>query len=281
MTDAIAAFAVNTYAYTFDTTATACIRRVAKAGSGGVELMLYPGHLWPAELDAAAIREVRATAEREGVGIVALNMPNIDINVAAAAPEMRAYSLDLLGRFVRLAGELAAGAIVIGPGKPNPLHPAPARHLTGHFFRALDRLQPIARESGVTLLVENMPFAFLPAAAGLMAALDEYGDDRIGVIYDVANAHFIGEDPAAGLVLVRERLGLVHFSDTTRAVYRHDPVGMGDVPFAVIPAALDAVGYAGPLVLEVICGDPDRGVAESARRLAAVGIGRRAGAGRP
>ena len=46
--------------------------------------------------------------------------------------------------------------------------------------------------------------------------------------YDIANAHFIGEDTNAGLRQVQSRLGIVHLSDTGRQAWRHDPVG--DVP---------------------------------------------------
>lgn len=38
-----------------------------------------------------------------------------------------------------------------------------------------------------------------------------------------------------GLRTVRNRLSLVHISDTTRSVFKHDPVGQGDVPFVQVP----------------------------------------------
>ena len=199
-------------------------------------------------------------------------MPNIDINVAAAAPEMRAYSLALLTETVRLAGDLGARGVVIGPGKANPLFPAEASELIGHFFAALDRLQPVAQASGTALWVENMPFAFLPAIGELMQALARYGDDEVRIVYDIANAYFIGEDFAAGLKQCRDRLALVHLSDTGQQVYRHDPVGLGTVPFAEVPCALAAVGYHARPMLEIISRDPDRDIVASAGKLALLGF---------
>ncbi|MEJ2625793.1 MAG: hypothetical protein P8Z80_15020 [Pseudolabrys sp.] len=61
-------------------------------------------------------------------------------------------------------------------------------------------------------------------------------------------------------------------SDTTRKVYRHDPVGLGDVPFADVPAALAAVGYRARPMLEIISTDPDRDIPASTDRLAALGF---------
>jgi len=268
-----AGFGVNTYSYIFGGSAADTVARLADQGYGGVELMFFPGHLWPAELDASRRRSLRDLCERR-LRLVAVNMPNVDINVAAAAEEMRAYSLDLLTKFVRCAGELGAGGIVVGPGKPNPLFPMPRERMVSHFYRALDVLAPLARQAGTKLLIENMPFAFLPDAESLMQVVDAYGDDGIRVIYDVANAHFIGEAPVEGMRRVRDRLSLLHFSDTTRQSYKHDPLGQGDVPLAGLAEAMKEVGYGELPMLEVVSHHPDADIAESCLRLQQAGLGR-------
>jgi hypothetical protein len=72
-----------------------------------------------------------------------------------------------------------------------------------------------------------MPFAFLPDVESLINVVDNYGDDSIRIIYDVANAHFIGEPPAQGLNLVRfvllpgQRLTLLASSLSSR-VFQND-----------------------------------------------------------
>jgi sugar phosphate isomerase/epimerase len=270
MTEGNGRFGVNTYSYTLDWPAADCLRHLADQGYRGIELMMYPGHLWP-DLAATGRRDIRRAAADAGMRIISLNMPNIDINIAGASEAMRQYSLNLLSQFVQMAGDLGAPSIIIGPGKANPLFPARRAHLLGHFYRALDQLAPIAAAAGTRLLVENMPFAFLPDADGIMQALSAYGDDRIGVIYDVANAHFIGEDPRDGLRRVQARLALVHLSDTFKSVYRHDPVGMGDVPFGIVPPVLQEVGYTELPMLEVISPNPDADIRASTQRLAALG----------
>jgi len=139
--------------------------------------------------------------------------------------------------------------------------------MISYFYRALDVLAPLARQVGTRLFIENMPFAFLPDAESLMNAVDGYGDDSIRVIYDVANAHFIGEAPTDGLRRVRDRLSLVHFSDTTRQSYKHDPLGCGDVPLAGIASVMKEIGYTELPMLEVISLKPDSNIADSCRRL--------------
>jgi sugar phosphate isomerase/epimerase len=265
-------FGANSYSYMRSHDAAACLTRLAELGFGEFEVMVHPGHLWPADMSAQARGDLRRLIERNGWTLTSLNMPNIDINVAAAAPGMRAYSLALLEDTVRLAGDLGARGVVIGPGKANPLFPAETSELIGYFFAALDRLAPVAQACGTALWVENMPFAFLPGIGELMDALDRYGNDALRIVYDIANAYFIDEDFAAGLQRCRARLALVHLSDTGRQAFRHDPVGLGTVPFAQVPSALAAVGYRTRPMLEIISRDPDRDIVASAAQLAVLGF---------
>jgi len=267
------AFGCNTYSYIRSHGAEACLGHLAAMGFREFELMVYPGHLWPDELDQGARRALRRTMEAQGLRLVTLNMPNIDINVAGAAPQMRAYSLALLGDAIRLAGDLGASGIIIGPGKANPLFPPRPEELVGHFYAALDQLYPIAESAGTALWAESMPFAFLPTIDGLMGALETYGNAAIRVVYDAANAHFIAEDVAAGLRRCRDRLALVHLSDTGQKEFRHDAVGAGTVPFADVRRVLAEIGYTARPMIEVISHDADRDILASAERLAAMGFG--------
>jgi deoxyribonuclease-4 len=119
--------------------------------------------------------------------------------------------------------------------------------------------------------MEIMLFAFLPDAESMMTALERYGTGSIGVVYDVANAHSIGEDLDAGFARAAHRLHTVHLSGATRSNYRHDPVGAGDVDFAQALAAARAARHRRAAVLEIISSHPHHDVDSSAQRLAAIG----------
>jgi sugar phosphate isomerase/epimerase len=266
------AFACNTYSYMRSHTAQACLRHLADLGFRDFELMMHPGHAWPPELDAAARRDLRRSIESRGLRLVSLNMPNIDLNVAGASPEMRDYTLRILDGIVALAGELGAPGIVMVPGKHNPLFADDPANLAARFYAALDRLLPLAQRAGTALWIENVPFAFEGTTQGLMDLLARYGDDSLGITFDVANAHFIGEEIGEALACCAPRLKLVHLSDTSREVYRHDPVGDGTVPFGDVPAALARIGHRQAPVLEVISRDPDRDILTSRDRLVALGF---------
>lgn len=273
MPSSAADFGCNTYSYTLTHRAEDCVAHLADLGFRELELMMYPGHLWPPDASRQARADLRRRIGALGVKAITLNMPNVDMNIAGASPEMRAYTLGLLRGIIELAGDLGVPGIVIGPGKANPLLAAPKERLIGYFFAALDELAPLARQAGAALWVENMPFAFLPKADELMSVLDRYGDPDIGVVWDAPNSHFVHEDLPASLRRCRDRLRLVHLSDTGHQAYRHDPVGAGTVPFAAIPPVLAEIGYRGRPMLEIISTEPDRDILASVERLTDVGFG--------
>ena len=166
-----ALFGCNDYAYMLMHGAEHCILRMAECGFREFELMVHPGHLWPAEFGAAQRRALHGLFERDALELTTLNLPNIDINLASTTPEMRAYTLDLLEAIVRLAGELGARGVVLSPGKASPLLPPAPEILRGHFFAALDRLAPIAKAAGTALWIENVTVSFLPGIAAIMDTL--------------------------------------------------------------------------------------------------------------
>lgn len=266
-------FGINTYSYTLSHTAPDCLESLASRGYTEFELMMYPGHLWPADFDQASRRDLHKFIESNGLTVTTLNMPNIDLNVAGAAAEMRAYTLANLRGVVQLAGDLGVPGVVIGPGKANPLFPAPTERLMGYFYATLDELEPLAQKVGTALYVENMPFAFLPGIDALMQSLDRYGNDRIGIVYDVANGHFINEDIGAALRKCRNRLKVIHLSDTNQKVYRHDTIGLGTVDFAPIPAVLAEIGFTNKPIFEIISPNADRDIEDSAAKLLGMGWG--------
>lgn len=269
--NATSAFGCNTYSYTLSHEVGMCLAHLAGQGFAEFEVMMVPGHCWPAELDMAARTALRGKIDALGAKVVTLNMPNIDMNVAGIAPEMRAYTIGLLKGIVQLAGDLGVPGVVLGCGKANPLFPAPRDRLTGYFFEALDVLAPLAKKSGTALWAENMPFAFLPRIDDLMDVLDRYGDPDIGIVWDAANSHFMKEDLGASLTRCAARLKLVHLSDTDQKTYAHAAIGQGDVPFATLPAALAKVGYRRRTILEITSQTPDTDILASADKLAGMG----------
>ncbi len=118
-----------------------------------------------------------------------------------------------------------------------------------------------------------MTVSFWPKIGEIMEALASYGNDDIRIVYDIANAYFIGEDFVSGLKTCRERLALVHLSDTTRE-------SIGTIRSAPAPCHLRRCRPRWPrsAIARAPCwrsfrADPDREILASADRLAALGFG--------
>ena len=244
-------YIVNTYSFTRQGAFEALLDPVAEAGFAGFEVMMYPGHLWPSEVTPRSVRHLRDTLSSRGLSIASFNQPQIDINLAAAAPEMRQYSIDIHRGIIDLAGELGVPAIQIGPGKVNHFMPSPEkRHWRGSSPRLRLCFQPRKRWDSATR--RNMPHSFIPDAAGVVDAIERFGADEIGITYDVANGAFIGEDIGTALRLCGSRLRMIHVSDTTRETFAHDPIGHGTIDFKKVLMELSLSSWRGKPVLEIV-----------------------------
>lgn len=263
--------AINCYSYIWRHSAAETLARLADLGHRQFELMVNWPHLWPSAMGPAARRQVGRLVEARQLRVLSLAPPMLDLNLVSNSPEVRRYSIDHYVDVIRLAGEWSAPWVVVVPGKIHPLLPLPSHFRDKWFADALDEMDRAAEAEGVKLTIENVPSSYLPRASDLMRRLDELGNPRIGVTYDVANAVFAGEDPAAGLRAVSPKLDFVHLSDTGLSAWAHSTVGTGVVPFDKVAAALDEIGFTGPSTLEVISPNPDEDIAASCRALAAYG----------
>jgi sugar phosphate isomerase/epimerase len=263
---------VNTYGYIWSTPAAECVRRLGALGYREFELVLNPPHLSLDEFRSGERKQFAALLAAEGLAARSLNVPSLDHNLASPMRRMRQYSVNLFIDAIDLAADLGAAHLVVVPGRMSPLFPPPLQQREAWMRESLDALLAHAGRRGVTLALENVPFASFPDAATLGSFVRGYGSDSLAVCYDVANAHFIGESPVEGLRALRELVRLVHLSDTTREAWRHDEVGLGDVPFSEVHGVLDEINFDGACMLEIISTEPERAIERSHRALSAFGF---------
>jgi len=264
-------FGVCSYSYIHSCTAMEFLQRLGDMGFVEFELMVYPGHLWPAHATPSQIRALRSFIEKNNFTLTSLNMPNLDINLASMNEAMRRYCVEHFESVISLAGELGATGVVLGPGKVNQLFPEKKKVLEANFFNSLDKLIPLSEKAGVSLFVENMPPSFFSRAKDIMACVECYGNDDIGILYDLTNGFFVGDDLLQGLKTLQSRLRLIHISDTPLETYRHSSVGEGEMPWSKIPAMLKEIGYDKRVIMEIIDPNPDECVPQSVKYLKEAG----------
>ena len=260
--------AVNTYSYIYKLSALDAMRHLLEMGFQRFELLFNFDHIWVSELEPD-IRRVRPSwVSEEGGEVISFNLPIMDHNLTSPNPDMRAFTIERFTELIELAGLWSVPYVVLVPGKISPLLPAPSASLASWFYDGVNQLAERAAQCGTKILVENVPVTFAPLAGDLSTALGELADERVGVVYDVANGFFAGEDPASGIQTLRDRIDLVHLSDTGRKYWRHDPIGTGEIDFESVAEAIRLINFSGQSVMEIISSDPDRELPESRRLLA-------------
>jgi sugar phosphate isomerase/epimerase len=261
---------INTMSFMWRTSAREALETLAREGYTRFEVMAQGPHFDPMMSRDEALAFGRFLRDA-GLTVETINIPSLDQNLASGTPQMRDYTVRLFERLIEVAEAIGASGMIVVTGRVNPLI-APARQdLEGWFSESFQRLLPAAERTGVNLLLENIPMGVYPRADQLIAFADRIDHPLVSVCYDIANAHFIGEDTNAGLRQVRSRLGIVHLSDTGRQAWKHDPVGEGGCDFAGFGATLREIGYARTSMLELVCERPVEQIRESHRRIGAWG----------
>ncbi len=243
---------INTFSYLWTSTAIDAISELARNGYSVFEVPVSSPHCWPAEMSPRVRSDAKARLGDCGASVRSLNAGGYDINLASPAANMRRKSVDHIKDVMDLAFDWGVKDVVISPGTRRPMISPTIPQTLDWLYESLETLLPRAEQAGVRLLLENTPYCFRPTIDLLVDLVKEIGNDNLKIVYDVANAAYIGEDPVVGLRSAHAVIGLVHISDTAREEWGHDPIGTGIVKFKELGEAVEATCKIDNVVLEII-----------------------------
>lgn len=181
------------------------------------------------------------------------------VNAAELVPGLRVAATTYLAESVRLAVDLGSPSVVVHAGF----------HFSEHVESRLEALTEVLIETaalaaaeGVILALENMnvlapdsEIAYLGCTADeVVRILDEVDSPALTCCFDVGHAHLLPGGPVAFLERVGARIGHVQVTDNDGVVDHHLRLGTGSLDIAATLYALDAIGYDGPVAIEL----PDR-----------------------
>lgn len=254
--------AASTFPYLYSHGGLDALKHLKSLGYDRFEMMIFPPHCWPAEMGAAARKEYKAWLDGEGGAITSFCYPLLDNNPNGVDRLMRQYTLDRYREAIDLAAEWGCPYVVAIPGPVNSLINPPHQWMVDWFVEGMKALVAHAKGAGVSLLLENVPFTFLPSAED-MKKTAEMIDPSVGVNFDVCNSAYIKEDVPGAIRLLGPLVKNVHISDSGYGEFKHDRLGTGIVEPGPAAAALKEIGYDGMTVLEIIAdaldpkNDPD------------------------
>jgi sugar phosphate isomerase/epimerase len=228
------------------------LARIAAAGYDAVEL--------PGEPDAWRPGEVRRLLARHGLTPVGLTascaFPATRRDLAHPDPAVRADAVTYLVGCLRWAAEAGVPLVQMLPSGETRL--APVATEAEEWRWSVQGMQVAAREAeraGVRIAVEplNRYEAYLvTTVAQALRYLDEVASRWVGLTLDLFHANIEEPDLPGAIAAAGARLWHVQLADTNR-----QGLGRGHLDLPACLAALDRIGYAGALVLEVMAPGPD------------------------
>lgn len=243
---------INTFSYLWSSTAIEAIAELTDNGYKTFEVPISSPHCWPDELSAADRATTKTRLADYGATIRSLNAGGYDVNLASPGANMRRKSIEHIKSVIDLAVEWNATEVVISPGTRRPIISPPLDKTYEWLYESLGDLLPLANQAGTRLLMENTPYCFTPTIEEMAGVVSTVNDNMLKIVWDVANAAYIEDDPVAGLRAHHGSIGLVHISDTGVDVWGHDPIGTGVVDWDSLGDAVEATCGINNVVLEII-----------------------------
>lgn len=243
--------AASTFPFLYSRDGLDALKHLRGLGFDAFEMMIFPPHCWPRELSVAQRRETKAWLDGEGARLTSFCYPLLDNNPNGVDRLMRAYTLDRYREAIDLAAEWNCPYVVAIPGPVSSLINPPRDWMLNWFVEGVQELVRYAKGTGVEILLENVPFTFLPTAQDMADTAALIGPE-VGINYDICNAAFIKEDPAEAIRMLGALVKNVHISDSGYGEFKHERLGTGIVDPAPVAVALKDIGYTGATVLEII-----------------------------
>ena len=262
---------INTFSYIWSATAIDAMCNLSRRGFNVFEVPISSPHCWPDEMTPVMRSDAKKRLQDCGASVRSLNAGGYDINLASPAANMRRKSTDHIKDVIDLAFDWGAVDVVISPGTRRPMISPSLPKTLGWLYESLEILLPRAGQAGARLLLENTPYCFRSTFDELLMVVKEVNNEKLKIVYDVANAAYIKEDPVACLLSGHSAIGLVHLSDTGLGEWGHDPIGTGVVNFEHLARAVEATCKIENVVLEIIrekdpLGEINNGIAELQKR---------------
>jgi sugar phosphate isomerase/epimerase len=243
--------AASTFPFLYSHDGLGAMKHLYGLGYKVFELMVFPPHCWPREMTSDQRKDYKSWLDGEGLQISSFCYPLLDNNPNGVDKLMRAYTLDRYREAIDFAAELGCPYVVAIPGPVNSLINPPHQWMLDWFVEGMKKLVQHSKGTGVELLLENVPFTYLPTAQDMIDTAALIGPE-IGVNYDACNGAFIKEDPAAAIRMIGSKIKNVHISDSGYEEFLHTRLGTGIVRPGPVAEALNDIGYDGVTVLEII-----------------------------
>ena len=238
-----------------------CIDSAAEFGVDGVELTV--GDVVPVTADETFCKKVREYAASKNIGIrTVATGASWNLRLSDPCDKKRAEAVEWTRNYLRIASWFGAEAALVIPGVVNAGWDAscpitPAKTVWKQSTRSMWDLLDTAESLNVAVACENVWSKFLTDPFAMKAFVDQFDSPFIGTYLDVANCLNVGF-PQDWVDVLGNRIKGIHFKNWKSEDFGGglhgfgDDITVGEADFKAILAAMDRVGYTGPVTLEMI-----------------------------
>ena len=238
-----------------------CIDSAAEFGVDGVESTV--GDVVPATVDEAFCKKVREYAASKNIGIrTVATGASWNLRLSDPCDKKRAEAVEWTKNYLHIASWFGAEAALVIPGVVNagwdescPI--TPAKTVWRQSTRSMWDLLDTAESLKVAIACENVWGKFLTDPFAMKAFIDQFDSPFIGSYLDIANCLNVGY-PQDWVEVLGKRVKGIHFKNWKSEDFGGglhgfgDDITVGEADYAAILAAMDRIGYTGPVTLEMI-----------------------------
>lgn len=195
--------------------------------------------------------KVSASAQKNGVEIYQLHA--IWPTAGDDTPEGIAASLQYFNRSIFGAKLLGCKRVVVHPRLPYGWSGGTEEECFRDNVDLLTSLLPAAKEHGITVCLENMPFKKGQTFSTMrewIAILDAVNDPHVKACLDTGHLNVMGEEPYAAVKALGERLEAMHVHDNRWELDMHLIPYQGTLDWNALIRGLRDIGFQGCVSLE-------------------------------
>ena len=195
-------------------------------------------------------RELQRAVRETGVPLKTLCLSaHRKVPLGSASARTRRRALELLLRAVDLAAE--TGVRIIQVAGYYVFYEDETADCVRCFEEGLAKGLEHAAQAGVMLAIENMDTRGVTSLREGMRLVKHFNSPWLQLYLDIGNLTERGRDVLAELELAKGHIVALHVKDARPGEPRRVPFGEGKVPFVEAFSTLSALGYHGPVVVEM------------------------------
>ena len=210
---------------------------IAKMGFDGVELYV--------DIDRVSPKDVKNIFESQGLEIFSLTPANVDL--ASSDRNIRTYAIDYYKKLIDYGAELGQPIVTC--------HEYIQNQMGSVYSGSLELLAESCREIAFYGSQANIKLGFEPLnrylcrfilnSTDVLALLTQINASNMTVVLDAFHMNLEEDDPVKAIIQCGAKLSAYQVADSNRK-----GIGFGHIEFERHFAALDAIQYTGPIVLE-------------------------------